>query len=147
MTKQRDRLPAYRDGVEMWTEGEVFTAPGGEVIEILYSAERGGEKAYFAELPGIPACGHGDSVEEAINEARAKREDLTPLTDEEKATYNAENYRFSVSLFRRLTRACRHGTQRWLKERGLAGAVTMTLAEFRKAGGGQWADALERSLK
>lgn len=149
MSETVTRRPAYRDGVEMWTEGEVFTAPGGEIVEILYSARtRGeGEKAFFVELPGIPACAHGATVEEAITEARAKRTDLTPLTDAEKAEYRTENYRFSVSLFRRITRACPHGTRAWLKERGLTSTVTMTLAEFRAAGGGQWADTLEQRLR
>ena len=141
------RRPAYRDGVKMWTEGEVFTAPGGEIVEILYTKELGGERKYFAELTGIPACAHGDSIEEAIADARSKREDLTPLTDAERAEYTAENFRFSVSLLRRITRACRSGTQAWLKERGLGSDVTMTIKEFREAGGGQWADELESRLK
>jgi predicted RNase H-like HicB family nuclease len=141
------RRKAYRDGVESWTEGEIFTAPGGEIVEILYDAESGGQKSFFVELPGIPACAHGDGVDEAISAAREKIEGLTPLTPEEKKEYRAENYKFSVSLFRRLTRACPHGTKAWLKERGLTRAATMTIAEFRKAGGGQWANALEKSLQ
>ena len=140
------RVPAFRDGVEMWTEHEVFTGPGGEVVEVLYDQEEGGTKSFFVELVGIPACAHGGTVEEAIDEARAKREDLTPLTDEEKKNYRAENFKFSVSLFRRITRACPHGTRAWLKQRGLKTNVQMTLAEFRAAGGGQWADTLEQRL-
>lgn len=141
------RYPAYRDGIESWTEGEVFTGPGGEVVEVLYDAAVGGEKSYFVELPGIPACAHGETVEEAIDAAREKREDLSPLTDEQKREYRADNFKFSVALFRRITRACPHGTRAWLKERGLKSDVVMTLAEFRAAGGGSWADALEQRLK
>lgn len=146
MTKEIKRHPAYRDGLYAWTEGEVFTAPGGEVVEVLYRSEYGADKFYFIELPGIPACAHGDSIEEAIDEAREKRGDLEPLTDEQRAEYRAENFRFSVSLFRRITKACRSGTNEWLKQRGLSSDVTMTLKEFRDAGGGSWADELERRI-
>lgn len=141
------RYQAYRDELQLWSNGEIFTAPGGEVVEVLYSQQTGGEKSYFVELPGIPACAHGSTIEEAINDAREKRQDLTPLSDAEKLEYRAENYKFSVALFRRLTRACRHGISLWLSSRGLDKSVTMTLGEFRRAGGGVWADKLESSIK
>lgn len=141
------RYPAYRDGLESWTEGETFEGPGGEIVEVLYSKEMGGKKLFFVELPGIPACAHGDTLEEAIDEARAERRDLTPLTDEEKKQYSAENFKFNVALFRRITRACRAGVQQWLDERGIDKNVSMTLKEFRSAGGGEWANRLEEALK
>ena len=146
MSKKKIRHVAYRDGVEMWTEGDFFIAPGGEVVEVLYSAKEGGDKSYFVELPGRPACAHGETVEEAIDAAREKRDGARPLSDEEKKQYKADNYRFSVSLFRRITGACPHGTREWLKQRGLTTSTTMTLAEFRTAGGGQWADTLEKAV-
>lgn len=145
--EEMKRKPAYRDGLDLWTEGESFTAPGGEIVEVLYDAKTGGKKSYFVELPGIPACAHGSTIEDAINDAREKRKDLTPLTEEEKKEYRAENFRFSVELFRRITKACQTGIQLWLDERGLDKTVTMTLREFREAGGGVWADALENKLK
>ena len=141
------RKEAYRDGLKAWTNGEVFTAPGGEIVEVLYTEREGGKKLYFVELPGIPTCAHGNTIEEAIDEARAKREENTPLTAEQKKEYAAENFKFSVSLFRRLTKACNAGINQWLEEQGLDRTVTMTIAEFRKAGGGQWADTLENSLR
>lgn len=142
-----NRYPAFRDGVEMWTEGDTFTAPGGEIVEVLYEKKTGGEKSYFVELPGIPTCAHGDSVTEAIDAAREKQAESKPLTDEDKEKYRAENFKFSVSLFIRITKACRSGAKAWLKERGLDSSVTMTLKDFRKAGGGQWADELARRIK
>lgn len=141
------RKPAYRDGLESWTEGEVFTAPGGEVVEILYTQEKGGKKFYFVELPGKPACAHGDTIEEAIEEAWAKRKENEPLTEEEKKEYGQKNFKFSVPLFKRLTKACSAGVREWLEERGLDSSVKMTIAQFRKAGGGEWADKLEDALK
>ena len=138
--------PAYRDGLDLWTKGEWFTAPGGEIVEVLYTKKTGGEKKFFVELPGLPACAHGDTGEEAIDDARAKQEEGKPLTDEEKEKYRAENYKFTLSLFRRITRACRSGCDEWLKARGLDRKVTMTLSEFRKAGGGVWADKLEELI-
>ena len=146
MTKNKERRPAYRDGVELWTEGDVFTAPGGEVVEVLFASKTGGEKSFFVELPGTPACAHGETVEEAIDSAREKRDGAKPLTDEEKAQYRTENYSFSVALFRRITGACPHGTREWLRQRGLTASATMTLKEFRAAGGGQWADTLADRL-
>lgn len=136
-----------RDGVEMWTEGEVFTAPGGEIVEVLYETESSTEKKYFVELSGTPACAHGDTVLEAIDDAMDKRGEREPLSEDEKKEYRADNYKFSARLFMKLTRACKSGTRAWLKERGLPADVTMTIAEFRKAGGRQWADALEESIK
>lgn len=141
------RKPAYRDGLESWTEGEVFTTPAGEVVEVLYTKPEGGKKLYFVELPGAPACAHGDSLEEAIEEAKAKQYESAPLTEEEKQKYRAEGFKFSVPLFKRITRACSAGVRDWLEERGLDTSVKMTLPEFRKAGGGQWADALEEALR
>ena len=141
------RYPAYRDGLEAWTEGDIFTAPGGEVIEVLFTEEAGGEKLFFAELPGVPACAHGDTIEEAIEEAKEKRGEIEPLTDEEKEKYRAEDFKFSVRLFRKLTRACRAGCDEWLKQRGLDHSATMTLADFRSAGGGHWADVLEEKVR
>lgn len=138
------RYPAYRDGLDAWTDGEVFTAPGGEVIEVLYRDD--GTRFYFAELPGTPACAHGDTVDEAIEDAREKRGETEPLTDEQKSEYQAENYRFTVRLFRKLTRACKSGCDEWLKQRGLERTVTMTIKEFREAGGGHWADVLEKKI-
>ena len=140
------RYPAYRDGVEMWTEGVFFTSPGGETVEVLYLAKDGEDKSYFVELSGRPACAHGKTVEEAIDAAREKREGTKPLSDEEKERYKAKNYKFSVSLFRRITGACPHGTREWLSKRGLKATTTMTIEEFRTAGGGQWADTLEKAL-
>jgi len=145
MTANKNRIPAYRDGLNSWTEGENFSAPGGEIVEILYDAA--GKKSYFVELPGVPACAHGDSVVEAIDAAREKLGQSQPLTAEEKLEYRAEHFRFSVSLFKRLTRACRSGVKTWLDERGLDDTCTMTIREFRDAGGGQWADALGRKLE
>ena len=142
MKKNKARHAAYRDGVGMWTEGDAFTGPGGEVVEVLFDAKTGGEKSFFVELPGRPACAHGATVEEAIDAAREKREGARPLTDDEKKEYRLENYKFSVALFRRITGACPHGARAWLKERGLTASATMTLSEFRSAGGGQWADTL-----
>ncbi len=145
MTANKNLIPAYRDGIELWSEGETFTAPGGEIVEILYDSH--GRKSYFVELPGVPACAHGDSVVEAIDAAREKLGISEPLSNAEKLEYRAEHFRFSVSLFKRLTRACRSGVKAWLDERGLDDTCTMTIREFRDAGGGQWADALERSLQ
>lgn len=139
-----DMIPAYRDGVLLYTKGEVFYS-GDAVIEVLY--DKKGKKMFFAELTGAPASGHGETVEEAIDAAREKRGETEPLTDEQKQEYRAENYRFTVRLFRKLTKACRAGCEAWLAERGLKADVTMTLAEFRKAGGGVWADKLESVLK
>jgi len=145
MTTINTRRPAYRDGIELRTEGEIFTAPGGEIVEILYDSR--GRKSYFVELPGAVACAHGDSVVEAILEAREKLGISEPLSNAEKLEYRAENFRFSVSLFKRLTKACRSGIKTWLDERGLDADVTMTIRQLKDAGGGKWADALERSLQ
>lgn len=141
------RKLAYRDGIEMWTEGQVFFGPHNEVIEVLYTAKEGGKKKFFVELPGIPACAHGDSIEEAIEEAKEKRGELEPITEEQKEEYCAENFKFSVSLFRKLTKACRSGIQHWLDERNLDSSVKMTIREFRAAGGGVWADKLEEAIE
>jgi len=137
------RKIAYRDGIEMWTEGEVFEAPGGEVIEVLYTKQVGGRKVFFAELQGEPACAHGETVEEAIEEALLKRDGSKPLTEEEKKKYSAENFKFSPSLFKRITGACNAGVNAWLEERGLDRSVKMTIQEFKDAGGGAWAKKLE----
>ena len=136
---------AYRDGLQLWTKGEVFTGPDGEVVEVLYDEQD--EKMFFVELPGIPACAHGTTVEEAIDEAREKQEGTKPLSEEEKEQYATENFKFTVRLFRRITKACNAGIDQWLKERDLDRTVQMTLKEFRKAGGGQWADLLEQRIK
>lgn len=146
MTAKKEGLkPAFRDGVWMHTRGEVFEAPGGEIVEVLYDDD--GQKVFFVELQGAPACAHGDTVEDAILAAREKRGEKIELSDEEKQKYNAEDYKFSVSLFRRLTRACDRGTKAWLKNRGLNLDVKMTIKEFRKHGDGGWADELENALK
>lgn len=147
METSRDRKPAYRDGVDAWTENEVFEGPGGEIIEVLYKERTGGKKLFFVELQGIPACAHGDTIEEAIEDAREKRDGTKPLTEEEKKRYQSDNFKFSVRLFRKLTRACRAGCDDWLSERGLDSSTKMTLREFRKAGGGIWADKLEEVLQ
>jgi len=138
----------YRDGITLWSAGETFTAPGGEVVEVFYENDDGsGKKTFFVELSGITACAHGDTLIDAIDDAREKRGEIEPLTDDERLEYRAENYRFSVALFRRITRACRSGTKQWLEQRGLKRDVTMTLAEFRDVGGGIWADELEKRLQ
>jgi len=143
--KENNLYPAYRDGLEMWTRGEVFTAPGGEVIEILYDKD-GNSKTYFAELLGVPGCAHGKTVLEAIEEAKFKRDGYT-LTEDEKKKYSKENYKFSVLLFRRITLACREGIDLWLNERGLDWTVEMTIPELHKAGGGAWARILEEKVR
>lgn len=140
------RYPAYRDGVAMWTEGEVLTAPDGEIVEILYPEETTDKVCYFVELPGVPACAHGDTLQEAIDAAREKRDGQKPLTEEEKKKYRVENFKFSVALFRRITGACNAGIRSWLKERNLDSSLTMTLKEFKEAGGGEWANKLESKL-
>ena len=141
------RKPAYRDGLDAWTEGESYTTEHGEIVEVLYRKETGGDKLYFVELPGVPACAHGTTVEQAISDARAKQLESTPLTEKEKKEYSKEDYRFSVSLFKRITGACTTGVDAWLEERSLDSDVTMTLEEFRASGGGQWADTLEEKLR
>lgn len=140
-----DKKEAYRDGIKMWTKGEVFYGLQEETIEVLYTDD--GEKKFFVELSGIPACAHGDTIEDAILDAKEKRGEFEPLTDEQRKEYSAKNFRFTVSLFRRLTKACRSGIKEWLNQRHLDDSVTMTLKEFREAGGGEWADRLEESLK
>jgi hypothetical protein len=137
----------YRDGLYSFSKGEVFEAPGGEIVEVLYKEEDDSTRFYFVELPGVVACSHGETIEEAIEDAREKRGEKQTLTEEQKAQYQAENYRFSVRLFRKLTKACRSGCVEWLNERGLDMNTTMTLKEFREAGGGQWADTLEEAIK
>ena len=143
---EKKRFKAYRDGVDLWSEGVSFTAPGGEVVEVLYTKEKGGEQGFFVELPGTPACAHGDTLEEAIDAAREKRDGTKPLSEEEKSAYKLENYKFTLALFKRITGACASGARAWLAERKLPPSVTMTLSEFRAAGGGQWADILEAKL-
>ena len=140
----KNLIPAYRDGLLLYTRGEVFLA-GDAVIEVLYN-KAGKTKTFFAELLGTPACSHGSTVEEAVKAAREKRGETEPITENEKKKYRKANYRFTVRLFRKLTRACKTGCDAWLAERGLKPDVTMTLKEFREAGGGVWADRVEEAI-
>jgi hypothetical protein len=139
------RKAAYRDGIALFTEGEAVEGPNGEIIEILYNKQ--GKKSFFVELPGIPACAHGETIEEAIEDAIEKRDGEKPITDEEKQKYQAKDFKFSVRIFRKLTRACRSGVDEWLKQRGLDHSVKMTLEELRQAGGGPWAEKLENAVR
>jgi len=136
---------AYRDGIDLFTKGEVFESPGGEIIEVLYTEN--GEKRFFVELQGEPACAHGVTIEEAIEDAVEKRDGEKPISQEEKEKYKSEDFKFSVRLFRKLTRACRSGCEDWLKERGLDFTAKMTIREFREKGGGFWAEKLEDAIK
>ncbi len=138
---------AFRDGLELWFNGESFITPDGIVVEIFYASENGGQKTFFVELPGAPTCAHGATLEEAIEAAREKRGEVEPLSAEELAQYRAEHFKFNVRIFRKLTRACASGVQHWLNQRGLDLSATMTLREIRDAGAGEWADKLEEVIE
>lgn len=140
----KQRREAYRDGLLLYTEGEVIDHKDA-IIEVLFTEKSGGKTIYFAEIKGNPLCAHGDSIEHAIEEALFK--DVTKsVTPAEKKKYRGASYKFSVALFRRLTGACRTGIDNWLRQKGLDSSVKMTLAQFRKAGGQEWADKLEEAI-
>lgn len=141
----KERKKAYRDGIEMYTRGETFTAPNGEIVEVLY--DKADKKSYFVELTGAPACAHGSTVEEAIEEAKWKLKKDEPLTEDEKKEYRDPEFKFSVPIFRRITKACQFGIDEWLEERNLDKSVRMTLKELRAAGGAQWADTLAKEIE
>lgn len=140
------RRAAYRDGVDSFTEGELIDTPEA-LIEVLYKKEKGEDKFFFAELKGTVFCAHGDTIEEAIEDAKEKQGLKREFTEEEKENFKNYEYKYSVSLFRKITGACRKGISDWLNERNLDKNVLMTIKEFREAGGGQWADTLEEKVK
>ena len=104
-------------------------------------------KKYFVELSGIPSCAHGDTIEEAIEEAIEKRDGIKPITDEERKKYSASDFKFNVRIFRRLTKACKTGVNEWLRHKNLDPSVMMTIDEIREVVPSQWVDRLESALK
>lgn len=138
------RYEAYRDGVLMYSTGEVIDTPNA-VIEVLYKNKSTDNKTYFAEIKGTTLCAHGDTIEEAIEEALYKDKNKT-LTEADKEKYKNPEYKFSVPTFRRLTGACKTGIDAWLEEKGLDNSIKMTLSEFKRAGGKEWADKLENVI-
>jgi len=144
MTK---RYKTYRDGLESWTDGEIIEGPENSTVEILYPNETSVKKIYFIELCGEPGCAHGETIQDAYNEAKNKRDFNKPLTEKEKKKYRAKDFKFNASLFRRITKACRAGINEWLDQKSLDHETEMTLDEIKNAGAKHWAAILEKAIK
>lgn len=143
LADNKPRYEAYRDGLLLYTEGEVIETLDA-VVEVLYSTKVSHERVYFAEIKNTTFCAHGDSVEEAIEDALFK-DGTKKLTEEDRKKYQDADFQFSVSLFRRLTGACKTGIAEWLKQRDLPATTKMTLSQFEKVGG-EWADNLKEAI-
>lgn len=137
-------IKQYRDGLELNSKGESFTLGNEALIEVFYTDS--GQKRYFATLLGRPFSAHGYTVEEAVEEAKIKRDGQRKLSEEEKSKLRADGYKFSVLEFRRITGACNAGIDDWLKKRGLDRSVKMTIDELRTAGASDWAESLKQAL-
>ena len=141
----KKRYIAYRDGLDAFTCGEVIETEKA-IVEILYKDKTTDKKLYFAEIKGTTLCAHGYTVEDAIEEAYFKDKNYK-ISEEEKQKYREPDFRFTVGQFRRLTGACKAGINEWLESRNLDWSIKMSVAEFEKAGGGQWVEELRTAIE
>jgi len=137
----------YRDGleIEIINKPQVMTR-NGHVCEVFKTKEG---TLWFVTLKGTPFCAHGNSFHEAVAAAKEKQNPGSGKKDAIKRV--SKSGRITLNDFCLITKACRAGATRWIKENGISPKARPTVKKVLKmldnSANSSWGGILKKELE